>query len=136
MARFGRRRNTRENGETAAEAEADGPSRRERVGAGAASGAGGLLRLLAGVIDIVIGIIALIIVAGILFVVLKANAQNTIVKDIHDAAKFFVGPFDRLFTPKDHRLEIAINWGIAAAVYVIVGRFVASLLRRSAPDTA
>jgi uncharacterized membrane-anchored protein YhcB (DUF1043 family) len=35
-----------------------------------------------------------------------------------------------MFTPKDHKLEIALNWGIALVVYVIVGRFIARLLRR------
>jgi hypothetical protein len=61
---------------------------------------------------------------------LKANPSNTIVSSVHDAAKFLVGPFDGIFKPKDHRLAVAIDWGLAAAVYLVVGRLIARLLRR------
>lgn len=74
------------------------------------------------------GLVAALIVLGIAFVALKANPHNSIVSDVHDAARFLVGPFDGLFTPHDHRLAVAIDWGIAAVVYVIVGRLVARLL--------
>lgn len=77
---------------------------------------------------LVAGLVAALIVLGIAFVALKANPHNSIVKAVHDAAHFLVGPFDRLFTPKDARLAVAIDWGIAAVVYVILGRLVARLL--------
>jgi hypothetical protein len=108
----------------------DSPPLRSRVGRGAAAGTYGLLGFLAALVDIVTGIVAVIIVVGILLVVLKANGGNAIVKDVHDAAKFLVGPFDGMFEPKNHRLAIAINWGIATVVYVIAGRLIAALLRR------
>lgn len=100
------------------------------VTATAAAAGGGLLRILALIVDVVVGIVAVLIVLGIVFVVLKANPKNTIVRDVHDAAKFLVGPFDDLFTPHDHKLAIAINWGIAVVIYVVVGRIIARLLRR------
>lgn len=106
---------------------------RRRRGGGAAAGAYGLLGVLATIVDLLVAIVALIIVVGIIFVVLKANMGNALVKDFHDVAKFLAGPFDGIFKPKDHKLAIAINWGIATAVYVIVGRFIASLLRRGRP---
>jgi hypothetical protein len=57
--------------------------RRDTTGAGgSARGAG----LLARVVHIIVSIIVLIIVAGILLVVLKANATNSIVSEIHDWA--------------------------------------------------
>lgn len=105
------------------------PGRRRRGGELAARG---ILGVLATIVDIIVAIVAILIVLGILFVVLNANQKNTIVSDIHDAAKWLVGPFDGLFTPKNHRLGLAINWGIAAAVYVVIGRIIASLLRRGA----
>ncbi len=104
----------------------EGGSRR-RSGRGAAYGA---LGLLARLIDIVVGVVALVIIVGILFVVFEANKDNGIVKAITDAAKFLVGPFDGMFTPKDRKLEVAVNWGIALIVYVIVGRVLAGLLNR------
>lgn len=124
MARLGRRR------QGAADATDDDAGRGGSVGRGAAAGVYGLLGVLAVIVDVITGIVALLILLGILFVILKANNGNTIVKDIHDAAKFLVGPFDGIFKPKDRKLGIAINWGIALIVYVIVGRFIASLLRR------
>jgi hypothetical protein len=119
---LGRRRRARDDGE----------GRTAAVGGAAAAGGAAFLRILAMIVDVLVGIVCVLIVLGIIFVIFKANPKNGIVKDVHDAAKFLVGPFDGLFTPKDHKLAIAINWGIAAAVYLLVGRLIASLLRRPA----
>ena len=82
----------------------------------------------AAAIRLVTGLIALLIVIGIAFVVLKANKDNSIVDWVHDAAKFFVGPFDGMFEPKDRKLAVAINWGIAAALYAFVGGLIARMV--------
>ena len=95
--------------------------------AGAALGAASLV---ARIVWLAAVLVAVVIVAGIAFVVLKANMDNSIVSWIHDAAKFLVGPFDGIFKPHDHRLAVAINWGIAALVYLLVARLVVRLLRR------
>jgi hypothetical protein len=88
--------------------------------------------LLARLIRAVASIVALIIVVGIVLVLLKANPTNVIVSDIHDAAQWLVGPFHNLFHIKKPRVNIAVNWGIAAVVYLVVGHFLASVLARSA----
>lgn len=76
-------------------------------------------------------LIALLIVAAILLRDLDANSSNSIVKAIHDGANFFAHPFNNVFAEKGHpKRAIAINWGIAAAVFLLVGWFVASLIRR------
>ena len=64
---------------------------------------------------------------------LEANPSNDIVDVIRDAASWLVGPFKDFFTLDDRKLEIAVNWGLALAVYVIVGRLVTGLLRRPLP---
>src|SRR5689334_19648909 len=69
-----------------------------------------------------------VIVAGILCHLLGANASNGIVSAIYDAARFLVGPFHGLFTLKDAKAEIAVNWGIAAVVYAVVGALIARAL--------
>ncbi len=74
--------------------------------------------------------VAAVIVIGILFRVLEANADNVIVEAVTDAARFLVGPFDSLFSLKDRKLETGVNWGIAAALWVAAGALVAGLLRR------
>ena len=96
----------------------------------AAGAAIGTANLLARLIALIAWLVVLVIVAGIAFVVLKANMGNSVVSSIHDAAKFLVGPFDGLFKLHDHRLGVAINWGIAALVYLFVARLIVGLLRR------
>ena len=75
-------------------------------------------------------VVAGIVVAGILLVVLEANRDNAIVEAVLDAAKFLAGPFDDMFDLTSARSKSAVNWGIAAAVYLIVGGLIARLLRR------
>ena len=87
---------------------------------------GGLARLL----EIVVAVVAAIIAIGVLLVVLEANPSNDIVKAIHDAAAWLVGPFKGFFSIDDNKLQVAVNWGLALLVYVVVGRTVAGLLRR------
>jgi hypothetical protein len=113
------------------------PGGKERAGDGADDDRSGLravpyraLGILATLVDLITGAVAVVILIGIAFVVLKANPHNDIVSTVHDVARWLVGPFDGMFTPKDHKLAVAINWGIAIAVYVTAGRVVASLLRR------
>ena len=74
--------------------------------------------------------VAVVLVLGILLVVLEANASNEIVSAVRDAASFLAGPFDGLFTPANHKLEVAINWGIAALVWYALGQAIARLLLR------
>jgi hypothetical protein len=50
-----------------------------------------------------------------------------------DAARWLVGPFEDFFSLDDAKLEIAVNWGLALVIYVLVGRTAASLLRRPGP---
>ena len=124
--------------DTAAERTRTGrPVGRRRVGRGRAAGAAaagavgagflGLARL----VMLAAGLIALLIVAAILLRDLDANSQNSIVKAVHDGAKFFASPFNNVFSePGDAKKAISINWGIAAAVFLIVGWVVSGLIRR------
>jgi hypothetical protein len=99
------------------------PVEADRGGAGttAALAMGGLARL----VRLAAGVVAAIIVAGILLVVLNANSSNDIVSTVHDAARWLVGPFDGMFTLDSSKATIAVNWGIAAVVYLIVGGLIA-----------
>ena len=46
--------------------------------------------------------------------------------------KALVGPFKDVFKNKRPKVSIALNWGLAALVYLIVGAIIASILRRLA----
>jgi hypothetical protein len=75
------------------------------------------------------GIVALILVIGILLVVLEANRSNDLVQWFRDAADFLAGPFNGLFDLKRHKVEIAVDWGIAAAVWLAISRVIARVVR-------
>jgi len=88
---------------------------------------------LARIVRSLAGLIALIIVVAIVLFVLGANQSNAVVSAIHDAGAWLVGPFKNLFSIHKPKLAMAVNWGLAALVYLIVGHFIASLLVRMTP---
>ncbi len=90
-----------------------------------------MMLTLARVVRLIAGVVFVIIVAGILLRVFDANMSNTIVRDIHDAAAWLVGPFKNLFSFKNPKVTIAVNWGIAAVVYYAIGHIIARLLARA-----
>ena len=98
-----------------------------RAGASLALGAGWLARG----VRLLAGVVALIIVAGILLVVLDANPKNSIASAVHDAGRWLVGPFDGLFSFHSAKVALAVNWGIAAVVYLALAALIVRLLRRA-----
>jgi hypothetical protein len=100
-----------------------------RTGAGTAAMGSGLATL-GRVVSAIASIVAAIIVAGILLKVLGANPSNDIVSWVLDAARWLVGPFKGLFSIADADLRVVVNWGLAALVYLLIGRLIARLLTR------
>jgi hypothetical protein len=88
---------------------------------------------LARLIRSVAGVVAFVIVAAIVLRLLSANPHNVVVSDVHDAGRWLVGPFDNVFHVKNGNASLALNWGLAALVYVVVGQLLASLIVRSTP---
>ena len=86
---------------------------------------------LARIVALILSVVVLIIVAGILLVVLKANPTNTIVSDVHGWARSLAGPFDGIFNFHNARIAVAVNWGIAAVVYLFVGGLIVRLIGRA-----
>jgi hypothetical protein len=77
-------------------------------------------------------LVAGLIVAGILLFVLGANQSNDIVSAVMDAGRWLVGPFDGMFSLDSAKWELAVNWGIAAALYAIAGSLIARLIAGAA----
>ena len=75
-------------------------------------------------------IIAVIILAHIVFVLLDANGGNDIVSTDSDWATWFATWFLNLFTPSSYKLNVFLNYGLAALCYLIAG----GLLRRLIND--
>src|SRR5688500_1348021 len=88
--------------------------------------------LLIRAVKIVLGIIVGLIVLGIVFALLEANPSNGIVSAVNDIARSLVGPFEDIFQRPDPKEEIAINWAIAAAVYLLIGSLILAVLGRLA----
>ena len=76
---------------------------------------------LARAIRVVVGIVVAIIVVAVILRLLGANPGNAIVSDIHDAGAWLVGPFKDVFSVKGPKLHMALNWGLAALIYAVVG---------------
>jgi hypothetical protein len=111
------------------------PGRGERAVVAGRNTTGSGLLLVARVVRFVTLVIVGIIVVAILLRVFGANAGNTVVKDVHDAGKALVGPFKNMFNFDNAKTAIAVNWGIAAALYLLVGMFIARLVARAAIAT-
>jgi hypothetical protein len=74
--------------------------------------------------------VAAVLVLGIVLVLLEANRDNAIVDWLVGAGDTLSQPFHGIFTPDGRKAQVAVNWGLAAVVYALVGGFIARLLRR------
>ncbi|WP_445258075.1 hypothetical protein [Nocardioides aurantiacus] len=88
------------------------------------------------VVRIVFVVLAAILALGALLVVLRdsVNEQNSIVKLVTDIADAVSGPFSKDdgifdFSGKNAEAKNAlVNWGIAAVVYLVLGRVLAGVI--------
>ncbi len=91
---------------------------------------------LARIVRIVFGVLATILALGAVLVVLggNVNTDNSVVKFIIDTADAISGPFSKddgifSFSGKNAESKNALlNWGIAAIVYLLIGRVLANLI--------
>ena len=87
-------------------------------------------------VRIIFGVLAAILAIGAVLVVLHANINesNSLVKFIEDTAEAISGPFSLDngvfdFSGKNAEAKNALlNWGIAAIVYLLIGRVLANLI--------
>ena len=82
-------------------------------------------------VRLVLSGVVLIIVAGILLALLKANPGNGVVSEVHGWGRWLVGPFDGMFGFRRARVTVAVNWGIAAVIYLFAGGLIARAIGRS-----
>ena len=76
--------------------------------------------------------VAFVIAIGIALEVLDAKETNEVVRGWLDVARFLTEPFHGLIDLErgKENLQLGINWGIAAVVYLVVATIVARLLSR------
>ena len=92
-------------------------------------------------VKIIFSVFAAILALGAVLVVLRSNINggNSIVQFVTDTADAISGPFSRddgifSFSGKNSIAKNALlNWGIAAVVYLVIGRVLSNLI---APKSA
>ncbi|MFG2006505.1 hypothetical protein ACGFNU_45900 [Spirillospora sp. NPDC048911] len=90
------------------------------------------VNVVAWLISLVTTVVVLILAVHIVFVAFEANTANDLVNTVGDWADDLAWQFKDVFQPDDHKVEVAVNYGLAALVYLIVGRILTSLVRRLA----
>jgi len=80
---------------------------------------------LAAIIWIIAVIAAFFLILHIIFVLFEANAGNALVDFVSDVANALAWIFRDLFTPDDEKLRVFLNFGLAAIIYLALGRIVA-----------
>lgn len=111
--------------------------RSSRGGAGRVkAGADAVRSRVAAVVWLVAVVCALFLAVGALLIALQANEDNPVVQFVLDGAEALDGPFgltDGIFTfpdTEDGRVRSALtNWGIAAVVYLVIGKILDRLIR-------
>ena len=82
------------------------------------------------VVKIVTAVVVAFIVMGIVLVLLEANRGNDLVDWILSVGEFLVEPFDNIFELDSRKANVAVNWGLGALIYGVIGGLVARLLTR------
>jgi hypothetical protein len=114
------------------------PLRRRGAGAAATvkAGTAAVRNKVASLVWLVAVLCALFLAVGALLIALKANPDNAVVSLVVSVADWLDGPFSRengIFTFADNadgRVKSALtNWGIAAVVYLVVGKILDRVIR-------
>ncbi|EID54669.1 hypothetical protein SacxiDRAFT_2445 [Saccharomonospora xinjiangensis XJ-54] len=74
-------------------------------------------------------LLAVVLVANVLFVVGEGNPGNGIVSFVADAAGVVSFGFDDLFLPEDRKLRILINHGVAAVFWLVATSLAVKIIR-------
>ena len=99
----------------------------------ASNGAAQILSLVATIVRTVCAVIAGVLVVHAVFVLFGANPANGLVEFTagwRDAFGWFTKD---LFTPSDPKIAEAINDGLAALLWVVVGSLLSKLILRMTP---
>jgi hypothetical protein len=94
------------------------------------SGVKRLRNLVASLVWLLAVLAAAVLALGALFTALdQANQSNEIVRWVLERGHDLVGPFKDLFRLETAKNTLLVNWGIAALVYLIVGKIIERFVR-------
>lgn len=75
-------------------------------------------------------VFALFLAVHVVFVIGEANQDNGIVAFVRGGADAFSLGFSDLFLPADFKLQVLVNYGLAAIFWLVVSSIVAKVIRR------
>jgi hypothetical protein len=99
----------------------------------ASNGSARVFELVATIVRVVCSVIAALIVIHAVFVLFEANPTNPLVTFTAGWRDSFGWFTKDLFTPSDPKIAEAINDGLAALIWVVLGSLVSKLIVRFAP---
>ena len=102
----------------------------------ASNGAARVFSLVATIVRAVCSVIAAVIVIHAVFVLFEANPANALVQFTAGWRDTFGWFTKDLFTPSDPKIAEAINDGLAALIWVVVGSLLSKLIVRLTPTKA
>jgi hypothetical protein len=102
----------------------------------ASSGSARVFSLVATVVRVVCSVIAAVILIHAIFVLFKANPSNPLVTFTAGWRDTFGWFTKGLFTPSDPKIAEAINDGLAALIWVVVGSLLSKLIVRLTPTSS
>ena len=99
----------------------------------ASNGSARIFELAATIVRVVCSVIAALIVVHAVFVLFEANPTNPLVTFTAGWRDTFGWFTKDLFAPSDPKIAEAINDGLAALIWIVVGNLVSKLIVRVAP---
>jgi hypothetical protein len=96
------------------------------VGTTARRGAGRL----ASVLQLIGLLIVAVLVVYIVLTLLDANFANTFAATVRELAAYVDLGLSNLFLPKDRKVAVLLNYGVAAVVWYVITAVVVRLVRR------
>ena len=90
---------------------------------------------LAGIVAFIGMAVAFVIVIGIALVLLDARPTNDIVETWLDVSRWLTEPFHGIFDLENNKTQLAVNWGLAALVYLLAAMLVSRLMLRAGGGT-
>jgi hypothetical protein len=102
----------------------------------AGTGSARVFALLATIVRVLCSVIAALIVIHAIFVLSEANPDNLLVRFTAGWRDTFGWFTKNLFTPKDPKIAEAINDGLAALIWVVVGSLLSKLIVRLTPSSS
>ena len=90
------------------------------------------VRAVCTIVNVLCGLFAVVLVAHIVMVMGEANAANGVASFVRGFSSAVSLGFDDLFTPADVKVQVLLNYGFAAIVWLALGAVVTTLIRRFA----